>query len=223
MTHLQYAAKTDVKESSVNLHEEDSERPFSRGNAASQRLHHTREEGSPRVSDLDIGDTPQSRSSMLVSPIASSNLPENHLRSSSNSQSTAHTGTTPPTSSSAPSSHNNPPSIDRRTQWNTMSEANNTTQAGVHSRTVHPESQANALHIHTTPTSPTTAGFAVQAPGHGQKRTANGQTKPSSSSLPTSPVEGTGRCHSRNTSVNSSGTQIGEVGLASVIDEIVVC
>ncbi len=223
MTHLQYAAKTDVKASSVNLHEEDPERPFSRGNAASQRFHHTREEGSPRVSNLDIGDTPQSRTSMQASPMASSNLPENHLTSTNNSQSTANTGTTPPTSSSAPSSQNNPPPIDRRTQLNTMSEAKTTAQAGVLSRTVHAESQANALHIHTTPTSPTTADFAVQAPGHSQKRTANGQTKPSSSSLPTSPVEGAGRCHSRNTSVNSSGTQIGEVGLASVIDEIMGC
>lgn len=213
MTPMQYAPMTDVRASTAHLHSEEPGRPSSNGHATSQRFHHALEGSSPRVLDLGMGNTPPSRGSLLASPIAS-NVPDNHFTSSNNSQSTAYTATTPPTSSSAPSSQNHPPSIDQMTQLDTISEATtNSAQDGVHLRTVHPESQSNALRIHTTPTSPTTASFSAQTLSHGQKRTASGQTKSSSSSLPTSPVEGAGRGHWRNTSVNSSGTQIGEVGL----------
>ncbi|MCJ1368167.1 hypothetical protein MMC16_007308 [Acarospora aff. strigata] len=122
MTPLQHAPITDVKVSSVNLDEEDPRRPFLKGNAASQRFHHTQEDGLPHASNPGVGDAPESRSSMLISPTASKNQPDNHVTLSNNSQSTAHTGTTPPTPSSAPSSQNHPPSIDRMTQLNTMSE-----------------------------------------------------------------------------------------------------
>lgn len=44
------------------------------------------------------------------------------------------------------------------------------------------------------------------------KRMANGEVKPSKSSLPTSPVESSQYGHSRNSSRTSRGSQIGEVG-----------
>lgn len=50
------------------------------------------------------------------------------------------------------------------------------------------------------------------------KRMANGQVKPSKSSLQTSPVEPSQNGHSRNSSRNSRGSQIGEVRHLSQYD-----
>jgi len=207
----------------VNMRAQEFEHPSPGGNATSQRFRHSLEQTSPQGSTLGVGDTLQAADSALASSIAS-NLPEKHAMSSNNSQLTGHTGSTPPTSSSAPSSQDHPTLKDRICQLGIMSEATTKSgQDGVLPRVMdHSESQSNALRIHTTPTSPTTASFPSQMLSHGQKRTASGQTKPSSSSLPTSPVEGAVRGHSRNTSVNSSGTQIGEVGWVVIIDDTAI-
>lgn len=202
---------------------EEFEHPSPRSNATSQHFRHSLEQTSPQGSTSGVGDALQAADSVSASSIAS-NLPEKHAMSSNNSQLTGYTGSTPPTSSSAPSSQSHPPLKDLVSQLDTMSEGTTKGgQDGVLPRTMdHSESQSNALRIHTTPTSPTTASFPSQTLSHGQKRTASGQTKPSSSSLPTSPVEGVVRGHSRNTSVNSSGTQIGEVGLLLMIDDTAI-
>lgn len=231
MTTLQYAPKTDVSTSSANLHAEKAERPSSRGNATSHRGHHTLEEATSRVLDLGVGSAPrpsvkqhlESRISMLASTVAS-NEPESHFASSNNSQSTAYTESTPPTTLSAPSSQNPPPSLPQMTQLDATSEApTDSGHDGAHANIVDPQSQPNSLRIHTTPTSPTTATFPAQVLHLGQKRTASGHAKLSSSSLPTSPVEASGRGHTRNTSVNSSGNQIGEVGSVIVINDTWRC
>lgn len=222
MTPLQYAPRIDVRSTSVIFQVDDPELPFSTGTAASQPLDRTLEEAPPQESKAGLRDADQSKRSLIPRSIAS-NLPETQSTSSNNSQSTIYTGTTAPTSFSAPSSQNDPSSIGTVAQLDTTSEAmTNSAPNRVHPRTVQPESQPDALHIHTTPTSPTTASFAPQTLNHGPKRTASGQTK-LSSSLPTSPVEGTGRGHSRTTSVNSTNTQIGEVGLAKAIAIPWVC
>ncbi|MCJ1378926.1 hypothetical protein MMC17_002025 [Xylographa soralifera] len=54
------------------------------------------------------------------------------------------------------------------------------------------------------------AGYAPDAI-HGQKRTASGHVKSTSSSLDTSPIEVLGHSHSRNTSTTSAGIQINEL------------
>ena len=54
------------------------------------------------------------------------------------------------------------------------------------------------------------AGYAADN-FHGQKRTASGHVKSTSSSLTTSPIELLGKAHSRNSSTTTPGTQINEV------------
>lgn len=71
--------------------------------------------------------------------------------------------------------------------------------------------QDGPCNAYTPPMNPTTVGSAVQAVNRGQKRTASGASKPSSSSVPGSPVDASMASHSRNTSVTSNATQITEV------------
>ncbi|KAI9867085.1 MAG: hypothetical protein M1830_005866, partial [Pleopsidium flavum] len=204
---------------SKNLPENELEHLSSIDNATSQPVHHLPEDAPVREPYLSLGYRPQLHAkelselqeSHITGPSVASNAPHLNATSSTNSQSTIYTDLTPPTTSSGPSSQGQHSQFAQRPQAD--SSTRNTT-IWAQDRTiglVDLNGKPSALSVHTTPTSPASSTFPAEILNHGQKRTASGAVKQASTSLPASPVEVVGRSHSRNTSMNSSGSQIGEL------------
>lgn len=216
---------------SENLPGKEPELCSSTDNAPSQQIHQPPGDASVRGPYVSLGYTPQLhakellelRQSQMTSPLVPSDAPHLNTTSSNNSQSTVYTDVTPPTTSSGPSSQS------QRSQLTQISQRDSSTQnTTVWSQdrttaiTVDLDGDTAALSVHTTPTSPANASFPAEGLIHGQKRTASGAVKPASTSLPASPVEVVGRSHSRNTSMNSTGTQIAEV-ISVILSNRVLC
>ncbi len=122
------------------------------------------------------------------------------------------TESTPPTSSDGPSDQSQDSQSNRFTYPSTAQQRSPNPR-----RPRTPPSYADTSHrpsrleLHSTPISPASTNVRSGGLFYGQKRTANGELKPGSASLPGSPISATASGHSRNMSIDSTGSNISEV------------
>ncbi|KAI9811894.1 MAG: hypothetical protein M1827_005245 [Pycnora praestabilis] len=119
------------------------------------------------------------------------------------------TDITPPNSSDELSNHSKGSQVSQRSQLAMQPHLWEIARASTLANDMEIRDRPATLSVHTTPTSPVNGNFSGQSLFQGQKRTASGVVKPTSTSLPTSPVDGVTRGHSRTTSstTDSSGSK----------------